>query len=358
MDCQKFDEFYWLKAYGEPIPGGEEGLHKHLESCPRCRARKAELDRLRALLSFRGAAAPKPEALQDARWRLLAQMRTGKKATWAAQVWRWLWGHRLRWEVGLATATLAIGLAVGRFVSLRPTQPFWSGNLIQASQSVSAWQDQATLERLFLTQNILKDKSKISDVKVKTPPDQDSTIEVRFKAAKEYAIQGRPDDPLILELLGWAIKNEENSGVRLQSVKELARASDLSPKARQALAYALVNDRNSGVRLRALEALRGGARDELTEQAILNALLKDSNPAVRIGAIDALTQTAPSEKTENMLMYAAESDSNEYVRLQARKAIRQTTGDYRMLDDRARSQAAKPFGGEYRPEELIKGESK
>ena len=180
-------------------------------------------------------------------------------------------------------------------------------------------------------------------------------IEVLFKAAKEYSVIGRPDDPMILELLGWAIKNEDNSGTRLQSVEELARATDLSPKARQALAYALVNDKNAGVRLRALEALRKAAPDELSEQAILNALMKDPNPAVRISAIDALLQTPPSENTERMLLFAAETDSNEYVRQQARKAVQQSTLDYRMLDDKNAPQRAL---GEYRPEDLIQGESK
>jgi len=352
MDCRKFEELYWLKAYGESIPGGEEGLQKHLGACPDCRSRLAELDRLRALLSFRGVCEPKPEALQEARYRLLARLRVVKGRSWASDLRDWFWGRGWRLQVGLATATLVVGLLVGRFALVRTTWVPFGASLQQASQSPQAWQDQASLERLFVGQNILRGKSKISDVKVKQKAENDSTIEVLFKAAKEYSVTGRPDDPMILELLGWAVKNEDNSGVRLQSVEELSRASDLSEKARQALAYALVNDKNSGVRLRALEALRKAAPDELSEQAILNALMKDPNPAVRIGAIDALLQTPPSENAERMLLFAAETDSNEYVRQQARNAIRQSSLDYRMLDDKSHSL------GEYRPEELIKGESK
>jgi hypothetical protein len=355
MDCRQFEELYWLEAYGESIPGGEEGLQKHLGSCPDCRSRLAELDRLRALLSFRGVCEPKPEALQAARTRMLARLRVVRGHSWAAGIGGWLRGWRWQWQVGLATASLAIGLLVGRFALVQNVWSPFGASLQQASQSPQAWQDQASLERLFVGQNILRGKSKISDIKVKQKADNDSTIEVLFKAAKEYSVIGRPDDPMILELLGWAIKNEDNSGTRLQSVEELARATDLSPKARQALAYALVNDKNAGVRLRALEALRKAAPDELSEQAILNALMKDPNPAVRISAIDALLQTPPSENTERMLLFAAETDSNEYVRQQARKAVQQSTLDYRMLDDKNAPQRAL---GEYRPEDLIQGESK
>ncbi|HEX7344249.1 MAG TPA: HEAT repeat domain-containing protein, partial [bacterium] len=337
MDCRQFEELYWLKAYGESTPGGEEGLQKHLDGCPNCRSRLAELDRLRAVLSFRGVCEPKPEALREARYRLAARLRLAKGRSRAFSLGDWIQGWRWQWQVGLAMASLAIGLLVGRFALVQDGWVPFGATLQQASQSPSAWQDQASLERLFVGQNILRGKSKISDVKVKQKAENDSTIEVLFKAAKEYSVTGRPDDPMILELLGWAVKNEDNSGVRLQSVVELARASDLSPKARQTLAYALVNDKNSGVRLRALEALRKTLPDELSEQAILNALMKDPNPAVRIGAIDALLKTPPSENTERMLLFAAETDSNEYVRKQARNAIRQSSLDYRMLDDNSQS---------------------
>ena len=75
MDCKNFDELYWLRAYGETTPGGEDSYQKHLESCIKCRARQEELDRFRSLLTSRAPAEAKPEALAAARERLSAWKR-------------------------------------------------------------------------------------------------------------------------------------------------------------------------------------------------------------------------------------------------------------------------------------------
>ncbi|RJP77644.1 MAG: hypothetical protein C4524_07935 [Candidatus Zixiibacteriota bacterium] len=335
MKCEAFDELFWLRAYGEALPGGEDGFLRHVESCPRCQARQEELERVRALVNVRVPCEPRPEALETARARLLARLQTGRRRS-PASILSDLW-DRLRprrtwgWELGFAAAALAIGLFVGRLTLRQPLpeiMPWETG----VDMTTAAYVDQKEVNRKYLIGDLLKSGTEVSDVKVKPSSKKEGHVEVSFRAVKNYVIEGQPDDKVILDLLGWAVKNEENSGVRLQSVEELARASELSPKARQVLAYALVNDQNDGVRLKAIEALQGTQRDELAEQAILNALLKDPNPAVRIAAIDALLQKGPAQDTDRILLQAAESDSNAYVRMQARKAIRLSTADYRMLE--------------------------
>jgi hypothetical protein len=336
MECKDFEELYWLKAYGEAVPGGDDGLIRHLESCRHCRAKAQELDKVRALLTIRAPQEAQPEALQAARRRLMARLETRRSPADRAKEWlKDLKNLRApRWEIGLALGALAAGLLIGRWVF----QP--GGKLtpiINESQRIqpATYQEETDLRTNRLLEEMLRGQSRITDLRVRPAADQQGLVDVSFKAEKEFAIQGKPDDRLILELLGWAVKHAENSGVRLQSVEGLAGASKLDERARQVLAWALVNDRNDGVRLKALEALENVSRDALVEDAILNALLKDSNPAVRIRAIDALLAGGgTAQKSAAALLAAAQADSNDYVRMQARRAIRETHDDYRMLEGR------------------------
>lgn len=329
MDCKNFDELYWLHAYGEGLPGGEEGFLKHLESCARCQARQAELDRLRGVLDMRPVPVPKPELLAEARGRLRARLQRARGRSRVAALNDWLrrnvWAEGApRWQLAAALGGLVFGLIIGRIFYFAPVQT--------VIESPGIILEPAALERQFIAENVIKDGSQITDLRVKPLQKEDGIVRVSFRAARDYEIEGSPEDEPIRELLTWAVKNENNSGVRLTSVEELARASRLSAQARQALAYALVNDQNDGVRLRALEALGRAPLDQLSEQAILQALLEDPNPAVRIQAINALLVKGVRERPDAFLLRAAESDSNDYVRLKARRAIQQSTADYTVFD--------------------------
>ncbi len=343
MDCKNF-ELYWLRVYEEAIPGGEDGFLRHTASCPRCAARKVELDRVQALLTARTVPTPKPEALQQARWQLSARLQAQQQPipktapTWISELGgrvrsRWDLIGAWSWQTGLATASIVLGLVLGRVVFNHPTTALM--DILPASVS-----ETSPLDRSDLVSDLLTGATAISGLHVRPIQPDEGLVEISFRAARDYTIQGKPDDQLVMDLLGWAVKHEENSGVRLQSVQELARASELSTRARQVLAYALVNDQNDGVRLKALEALATGQADELTEQAILNALLKDPNPAVRIQAINSLLNRQSAPIPDHLLFLAAQGDSNEYVRRLARQAVSETQGNFHHLDqDRTANQS-------------------
>lgn len=321
MDCKDFEQLYWLWAYGEAIPGGEDGLLQHLESCPTCQARREELYRLRELLRTRTSPVLKPEALAQARQRLAARLRAEERPGIELSGNRWREGLRRwfapRWQPAYALGALLLGLVIGRIIYYSPAPaPDRTGPI--------PWRSSDELKRREIAENILKDDSQITDLRIRPLNPQTGLMQVSFRGIKDYQVQGRPEDELIRGLLTWAVKNESNSGARLESVEGLARASSLSSMAREALAYALINDKNDGVRLRALEALGSAPRDHLIEQAILDALLNDSNPAVRIRAIDVLLTDEVMDKSESLLLHLAEADSNDYVRMRARNAIRQS----------------------------------
>ncbi len=286
MDCLEFEKLYWLKVYGETVPGGEDGIAEHLEKCAACRDRKAEIDRMHALLGFRTAQEAKPEALASARRLFSARLKSQLKRSFIDRL-----GERLKelidgnltpaFQPAVALGMLLIGLLIGRLV-------FFNAQNAPVSPSPPFLSDPISLEHRYISEKVLQHESSITDLRVRPMKDESGLVQVSFRGTQDYIVAGKPEDDLIRELLTWAIKNEENSGARLNSVKELSRASSLSSMTREALAYAAINDANDGVRLKALEALGNAPRDELTEQAMLGALLKDPNPAVRIRAIDLL----------------------------------------------------------------------
>jgi hypothetical protein len=322
MNCQEFEERYWLKLYGEAIPGGESSLTEHLEACEACQSRKAEIDRIHALLTVREPVIARREALMQARQLLKARIQSERKLKSG-----WSMGDRIRtalaglsaprWQPAVALVMLVIGLFIGRAI-------FYAPPLELAGLQPLAFDNPEALERYYIADRILEEESSISDIRVK-PVDQESgLVQVSFKGTKDFRLQGSPEDEVIRELMTWAIKNEQNSGARLQSVQNLANMTELSDEAREALAYALTHDENDGVRLRALEALASAPRDHMTEQAILGALLKDQNPAVRIHAIDMLLTKKQTDKTKSLMLSLAEADSNDYVRMRARQAIKES----------------------------------
>ncbi|MCX6640377.1 MAG: HEAT repeat domain-containing protein [bacterium] len=334
MDCRQFEELYWLRVYGESLPGDDESEYLgHLASCSHCGTRKAEFDRLHAVLTLRTPREAQPEALTQARTLLTARLRAqsasvrpNKRLAWKQHFSSWRFSF---WQPAMALSLLAIGLFIGKVAFHTP-----ANFTADPDATLQVQQQPVTLEHRFVSENVLNEAANISDLRIKPSTKQSGMVQVSFRAAKDYMLEGNPQDELIQKLLTWAVKNEGNSGARLKSVEGLASASHMSEQARQALAFALVNDKNDGVRLKALEALAKAPKDYLTEQAILGALLHDPNPAVRIRAVDALFADTTRDRSEAFLLGLAQADSNEYVRRRAAQAIRQSDFNYSVLDQK------------------------
>jgi len=235
MDCKTFEERYWLKTYGEPIPGGNAALEEHLKSCSACQAKREEIDRMQALLSLRTAEVPTQEALQRSRNLLSARLDAQRDPANLAWTWKNAWENvqdwlSSGWQPALALSMLIIGVMFGRLLIVPDIQP--NTNVMQPAPL-----DYTTWENQYLQENVLNEDARISDVRVKPLKDQPGLVQVSFQGTKEYTLTGNPDDTMIRDLLTWTVKNDQNSGVRLRSVEELAKVSGLSSQAQSALAF-------------------------------------------------------------------------------------------------------------------------
>jgi anti-sigma factor RsiW len=155
---------------------------------------------------------------------------------------------------------------------------------------------------------------------IEVQPNSDE-VSIKYERVLPEQVKGSATDPKIQELLAYAARNNDNSGVRLDSVGVLAKKGD-DPSARETLTYSLRYDSNPGVRLKALEALQSYVKEDIrVRNAVLEALLNDSNPGVRSGAIHLLEPVKADTSVKAALEQLSKEDPNEYIRSESKRML-------------------------------------
>ena len=164
-------------------------------------------------------------------------------------------------------------------------------------------------------------KASVGSVRsIEVQPNSDE-VSISYDRVLPEKLNGSASDPKIQELLRYAARNDDSSGVRLDSVGVLAKKGD-DPTARETLTYSLRYDSNPGVRLKALEALQPYVQDDIrVRNAVLEALLNDSNPGVRSGAIHLLEPVKADTSVRAALQQLAKEDPNDYIRSESKRLI-------------------------------------
>jgi anti-sigma factor RsiW len=158
---------------------------------------------------------------------------------------------------------------------------------------------------------------------IEVQPNSDQ-VSINYERVLPEQVKGSANDPRIQELLAYAARNNDNSGVRLDSVGVLAKKGD-DPAARETLTYSLRYDSNPGVRLKALEALQSYVKDDIrVRNAVLEALLNDSNPGVRSGAIHLLEPVKADTSVKAALEQLSKEDPNDYIRSESKRLLQST----------------------------------
>lgn len=302
MNCDEVTKALPLYYYGELEGEVEEGVEDHLQSCAPC---QAELERQRALAAAvdRHALAPDSELLAECRHELaraIYREETPAVRRTASDPWglfreafRSLWhpGIRLAQPAG-AVALLALGFFAARFTG---------GSFSGASFSS------------------LAPDSIISSIR-SVQPDNTGRVQISLDETRRRVISGRLGDENIRRLLLAAAREQDNPGVRVESVGLLKDQSS-SAETRGVLLEAVLHDPNPGVRLKALEGLKSFANDPEVRRTLAQVLLKDQNPGVRIQVIDLLI-THQDAATIGVLQTLVSKEDNGYVRMRCQNALR------------------------------------
>ena len=304
MTCDAVTKAIPLYYYGELEPAVEDGVEEHLQACGACRQ---ELEQHRALAAEldHHRLTPPPHLAAECRQELIraiyreAAPPVSHHATdpWGLfrEAFQSLWrpGIRFTRPAG-AVALVALGFFAARFVG---TAPGAAGlNLAGAAPDV------------------------ISSIR-SVQPDSAGRVQIAVDETHRRVFSGRLDDQNIQRLLLAAAREQDNPGVRVESV-ELLKDHSASAEVRSALLEAVTNDSNPGVRLKALEGLKSFAADTEVRKTLAHVLLEDDNPAVRIQVIDLLI-AHKDDATVSVLQTLVGKEDNSYVRMRCQNALRE-----------------------------------
>jgi HEAT repeat protein len=145
-------------------------------------------------------------------------------------------------------------------------------------------------------------------------------VQIVVDQTQRRVLSGQVNDGNIQRLLLAAAHDENNPGVRVESIDVLKSHSD-SSEIRSLLLNRLLHDPNAGVRLKALDGLKAFTNDPEVRKGLAQVLLADDNPGVRISAVDALTAHA-SDDVVGVLQNVVEKENNGYVRRRCEKALK------------------------------------
>ncbi len=307
MNCEWVQQNVTLYLYNELGDDARHEIEQHLMRCTDCAAEFESTKAFQETMSELPAPEVTPNLLAASRMRLQERLEHAEQL----HGWRrfildpMALLQRMRVSPALATAIFIVGFGSGLAV-MYGVHPGTAGHLISRPEM----HDMA--------------KASIGPVRsIEVQPNSDQ-VSINYDRVLPEKVQGSANDPKIQELLAYAARNNDNSGVRLDSVGLLAKKGD-DPAARETLTYSLRYDSNPGVRLKALEALEPYVKDDVrVRNAVLEALLNDSNPGVRSGAIHLLEPVKADTSVRAALEQLAKEDPNEYIRTESKRLLQAT----------------------------------
>jgi hypothetical protein len=309
MNCEWVKSNVTLYVYDELPDDARYEFEQHIARCADCTAELDQLRRFKSVISELPTAEPSPNLLTACRMRLQENLETAEHV----HGWRRFlldpmsWLRLARISPALVAVLLMIGFAAGVGTTYQIAHQATPGNLsanLPSQQPVEA---------------------SIGGIRNITQEPGSNKVNINYDTLTPQTVQGSLDDPRIQQLLLFAARNNQNSGLRMDSVDLLTQTKTEDEAVRDALMYALRYDNNPGVRLKALEALGQSVRSDIrVRNAVLDALANDSNPGVRNLAIQMVRPVKADSSVRQVLQHLANDDRNQYIRTESRMLLAST----------------------------------
>jgi hypothetical protein len=307
MNCESVTKLIPLYFYGELPPEEEDRLEQHLDTCQAC-ASQAESQRALSAALDRRAMQPSAALLAECRHDLMRAVyrheapvlrspqppRGGLHNSFSFAAWLPSLGP---WRMPLgASALLALGFVAARLTAPGAAGPFTTAALTPDNAILSVRSVQPAREGA-----------------------QAGEVQIVLDETRRRVISGQLNDTNIQRLMLAAAHDENNPGMRWESVDLLKSHSD-SSQVRELLLNRVAEDPNPGVRLKALDGLKTYTGDPEVRKVLAEVLENDDNPGVRIAVVDALTAHA-DDNMVGLLQGVVEKEDNTYVRNRCVKAL-------------------------------------
>ena len=302
MNCDWVQQNITLYLYGELADDARHELEQHVARCQACAAELAEQKAFQTQMSALPVAEPSASFLAASRMRLQEALEhVHPHRAWyqrfAFDPAAWL--RQVRFSPALAMVIFMLGFGGGL-------------GAMYKSMHRDAVAPAAAPEPIT---------ANIGGVTAIEKDPTTNQVKVQYDRVMPGSVQGDVDDPKVRDLLLFAAKSDENSGVRLNSIDALASKTD-DLRVRETLTYALRYDSNPGVRLHSLEGLSNFVKDDIrVRNAVLEALLNDSNLGVRSGALHSLEPVKADSSVRMALEQLAKEDPSEYIRTESKRLL-------------------------------------
>ena len=301
MNCEWVQQNVTLYLYNELADDARHELEQHIARCKVCAAEVSNQQEFQAQMNALPVEMPSASFLAAARMRLQESLETAEqKRAWyhrfAFDPTSWL--RQVRFSPALASLIFLVGFGGG------------IGAMYSAMSKGPA----------VISKPRTEEASIGGITSIEKQPGTDN-VKVQYDTRLPASVEGSVSDPKVQDLLLYAAKSNENSGVRLNSVDALtSKAGD--PRVRETLTYALRYDSNPGVRLMALDGLGSYVKDDIrVRNAVLEALLNDSNLGVRSGALHALEPVRADSSVRMALQQLSKEDPSEYIRTESQRML-------------------------------------
>jgi len=307
MNCDWVRQNITLYLYNELADDARHELEQHIARCSSCAAELAEQQQFQTAMNVLPVEEVSPNFLTAARMRLqesLEQVQPHRAWYHRLAFDPAAWLRQVRFSPALASIIFLVGFGGG------------IGTMYQALSSKAP----AQAPSMQVTSTAPGEAAISGITSIQRDPTTNQ-VKVQYDKVMPESVQGPVNDPKIQDLLLYAAKSNENSGVRLSSVDALKGKSD-DPRIRETLTYSLRYDSNPGVRLQALEGLGPLVKDDIrVRNAVLEALLNDSNLGVRTGAMHALEPVKADSSIRMALQQLAKEDPSEYIRHESQRLL-------------------------------------
>ncbi len=302
MNCDWVRQNITLYLYNELADDARHELEQHIARCQNCAAEVADQQEFQGQMNALPVEEPSASFLAAARMRLQESLETAEQhRAWyhrfAFDPTAWL--RQVRFSPALASLLFLVGFGGG------------IGAMYSAMGKGQTPHVAVTPAEASMIGGITS---------IEKEPGTDN-VKVQYDKRLPESVQGSVSDPKVQDLLLYAAKSNENSGVRLNSVDALTSKAD-DPRVRETLTYALRYDSNPGVRLMALDGLGSYVKDDIrVRNAVLEALLNDSNLGVRSGALHALDPVSADSSVRMALQQLSKEDPSDYIRTESKRML-------------------------------------
>ena len=264
MMCGHAKELIAATWTGEIDAVAESKLKQHLSGCAECSAEMTQLTAMWERLA--DLPAPEPSHALNVRWESTLESLISARRQ---NQWRFslsaLWPQRPVWQVSIAVACLAVGLAAGSLMRLPGSA----------------------------------DHSEIA------------TLREEVANTKQ--------------MVALSLLQQQSATERLRGVDYSQRMPAMEPDVVSALVTAVNSDSNVNVRLAAIDALSKVSADPGVRKSLTQSLGEQQSPLVQAALIDYVVDAHDGKAVDALKQFAEKPDLNPLVRQRANMAMRQLT---------------------------------